>query len=112
LAVIIRLIKRKYLFKRVYDEDNISLEPTTTGTTVYQAHPSEAYEMSNMAPPVYPVIQMTTGPNGQPVFVQQFPVAPQQLYTNAPNNVVYVTGDPSGTFSPVYMATNPMPPQY
>jgi len=103
LAVIIRLLRRNSYTYNTEDEQQAQV-------TVTQQTPQE-YEMSNIAAPVYPMIQMTN-PNGQTVFVPQFAAPPAQIYTNGMPNVVYVSGDPASTLPPVYVATNPLPPQY
>jgi len=106
LAIIVHLLKR-----RIYQQ--VSLEDTSDnpqqGTTVVPTSPQD-YEMSNIGTPVYPVMQMTNA-NGQTVYMpHQFAAPPTQVYTNNGIPVVYV--DPSTNLSSVYVATNPLPPQY
>jgi len=99
VAVLFRLLRRS---RQLSETDN-SVQQVTT-TTVPQ---SPEYEMSNVIH--YPVTQMTT-PNGQVAYLPQFgPSA--QIYSTSIPNVVYVTTDPSA-LPPVYVATNPLPPQY
>jgi len=108
LAVIIRVIRRSYYNSYQNTEDEEDQQPVVT--SIHTGNPQD-YEMSNMTPPgVYPVMQMTN-PNGQMVYIPQFSVPPSQMYTNSMPNVVYVSGDSSATV-PIYVATNPLPPQY
>jgi hypothetical protein len=111
LAIIIRLIRRNAY--RTSEED-----PTPQPQSTILQTPRSDYELSNVAagaPGGYPLIQMTNQ-NGQTFFVPQFPAPSAQMYTNQEMpHVVYVT-NPNGaggsSLPPVYMVTNPMPPQY
>jgi len=119
LAIIIRLIRRN-AYSRESDEPAVTQQPQATILHVPGTPGGEAYELSNIAAASgggYPLIQMTNQ-NGQTIFIPQYAAQPSQVFTNpGMPQVVYVTShtDPNAVgsaYPPIYVATNPMPPQY